>query len=678
MPKSPKTVEKAPKSSKKGGKVVDKRRRSDPVPTAKEKAAALKKAKASKEFVATRKMLRSQDGGDEIPSGKKISKRKATAELSEKDDEEEDDEVVQDDEEDDESGKHLSIYDSKSSFHRRSRFSSSGITKSGETASLRDDEEEDEDEEGDGDNAHLNQFKHNLIEEVNHVLKSQPSNRKMQATEKAVLLLECEYRSIVKFEEFIIRNVTLDINRNECISKEACEMIDLCFESARVANFADWRSFDDEKLFALLRVHFPVRNGLAPNTAATAETQLRLIKFAHYHVLDDANAQDYIMKTKEVIKRVPEAELNAKRVGQMLKILLENVGKESKQKKVLCDAIQDGGLPLTFNEFYRRMYSKIISIRNNVLDCIALGVVDESRFDSKRQDSKVGGNNFGDVKGTKPAAKKVKTSNGLLCYGCGRDGHKGGECRFCDHPDFNGKVNGKEPVAWALSANGKKWAARGKTTLPWDATLSGVAYTAPPMPPKTAAAQPAATPQNKGGFKGGYRKGNDELLNTVVVSDHEEDVVIGTMSPLSSVSSSVVSSDALTVRCFIDNGALQNNYINEEAAQFLRERGVVGCACAKNKFVCSGFSNDCRASLGSLSFALTLTNEVTRTKETFELTASIIDSPFDIIIGRPDIKKYKFTKKFPSHFEESVSEDTSLLRAYHPKHNSNITPCDTS
>jgi hypothetical protein len=45
------------------------------------------------------------------------------------------------------------------------------------------------------------------------------------------------------------------------------------------------------------------------------------------------------------------------------------------------------------------------------------------------------------------------------------------------------------------------------------------------------------------------------------------------------------------------------------------------------------------------------------------MQATIIDTPFDLIIGRPTIKEYGLVKRFPSHFfnEEDIKSFPTLF-----------------
>ena len=71
--------------------------------------------------------------------------------------------------------------------------------------------------------------------------------------------------------------------------------------------------------------------------------------------------------------------------------------------------------------------------------------------------------------------------------------------------------------------------------------------------------------------------------------------------------------------------------------------------------VCAGLSSDgsataCTHALGHIKFTLHFLNELTKSVDTLSLTATVIHSQFDLIVGRPTIKQYDLVGKLPSHF----------------------------
>jgi hypothetical protein len=68
----------------------------------------------------------------------------------------------------------------------------------------------------------------------------------------------------------------------------------------------------------------------------------------------------------------------------------------------------------------------------------------------------------------------------------------------------------------------------------------------------------------------------------------------------------------------------------------------------------------CSNTLGKINFELTFVNELTKSEETIDITASIIETQFDVIIGRPSIKKYNLADKLRSQFANGIMHKETL------------------
>jgi hypothetical protein len=79
--------------------------------------------------------------------------------------------------------------------------------------------------------------------------------------------------------------------------------------------------------------------------------------------------------------------------------------------------------------------------------------------------------------------------------------------------------------------------------------------------------------------------------------------------------------------------------------------------------VCSGITGLCTESPGEISFNLTYFDSCTNQEETIPITAKILDTPYSIILGRPDIKKHNILLRIGNHlFVESTKSEP--LRAW--------------
>ena len=125
-----------------------------------------------------------------------------------------------------------------------------------------------------------------------------------------------------------------------------------------------------------------------------------------------------------------------------------------------------------------------------------------------------------------------------------------------------------------------------------------------------------------------------------------------------------------TVKCLLDTGALQDNYVSEKLAAWMESvRSTppscsLDCVCdqcriekpseGNNIYVNAGFGGATTQSIkspGFIKFSLHMLNEVNQQIFSIQnMQANVLPSDFDIIIGRPMIQKLDLTRWFPSHF----------------------------
>jgi hypothetical protein len=98
----------------------------------------------------------------------------------------------------------------------------------------------------------------------------------------------------------------------------------------------------------------------------------------------------------------------------------------------------------------------------------------------------------------------------------------------------------------------------------------------------------------------------------------------------------------------IDTGALHANYVNEETARAFKALGAV--PIDSNVKVCRAFKGKCNSASEKLSLFVTITNENTKEMETMFLDFTVIETEYDMIIGRPTIMAHNLVYKLPSQF----------------------------
>jgi hypothetical protein len=125
----------------------------------------------------------------------------------------------------------------------------------------------------------------------------------------------------------------------------------------------------------------------------------------------------------------------------------------------------------------------------------------------------------------------------------------------------------------------------------------------------------------------------------VLNSDHAHTVKAELGDPLST----------FTIKVLLDNGCLQGNYISKATASWLEQRGHT--RTRDNVVVRGAFNQVETPSLGQIdNINLSMISYTDCFKHTFTINARILDTGFDLIIGRPGIKQHGLVNLFPSHF----------------------------
>jgi hypothetical protein len=213
-------------------------------------------------------------------------------------------------------------------------------------------------------------------------------------------------------------------------------------------------------------------------------------------------------------------------------------------------------------------------------------------------------------------------------YGCGKP-HTG-TCLLSGHPDYNHNKN----LPWDQSPQGIAWKAKGKHSLPASETLAGAKYQAPKALPTKA------------------KQGNDDFS---IIASMLLDHITRDLIPMRLTSTS----NSIDIMSLIDTGALQANYISVMVADHLKitPSGV-------KLLVSSGMNNlGSLQSMGNCHVMLSYFNELTKSTDTIDIACTVLDIPFDLIIGKPTLREYKLLQKVHDQFwgndYKSVLEEKS-------------------
>ena len=245
-----------------------------------------------------------------------------------------------------------------------------------------------------------------------------------------------------------------------------------------------------------------------------------------------------------------------------------------------------------------------------------------------------------------------------LCSGCGRT-HGGGasECSWGKqpHPGFNG--TGK---SWAESENGKAYAARGHKTLqPLEMPHGGK------VPADTVLGQyTKKDTHHKRGASGDARHGHKRNKGTPCdnsACNHEFAAIMANKSddfvylPLISQNKSI-----RLIKCLLDTGALQGNYVSEGVASWLAVHGnqqvtdnaiklcspLAGGLCINSSQILIssiGIFNDNTMHNDSDAYVQGYVPDSNLIKETIPFQFRVIKLPigYDMILGRPAVRAHQ-------------------------------------
>ena len=156
----------------------------------------------------------------------------------------------------------------------------------------------------------------------------------------------------------------------------------------------------------------------------------------------------------------------------------------------------------------------------------------------------------------------------MFCNGCGQSSHNRSDCLLKDHPDFNKKGEWNRSDSFKrlkTFKNPKSGKIEGTEVLPFQHLINGRRWEGAPKAPEN------------------FKKKNECKYNTTLHTIYDEYI-----NPLTQ-SCIVTNNNTLYIDCLFDTGALQDNYIDTETADWLASNGAIGSV--DNKLVCSAFSS---------------------------------------------------------------------------------------
>ena len=434
-------------------------------------------------------------------------------------------------------------------------------------------------------------------------------------------------KKIQIFHDFFVRSKLAGkeygiADRQALIKKDAKKEIFYQFiihkESCGLQNAEDWEEIPSEDLFPMLLKIFKTGH-----SEASVGDRLRKLIIKFKIQSGYSSLFDFLKKVDSLLEEYDASDpITPKQEEEYVRIMLDGIPKDPVHIR-LKQLAEDLGKPKTFNDFREQLLKSAGRLHDSYNDMVACGLLSDKQAqdDIKRHVDK---SKHKPQTQTQTEKTYEKITSDKLHRGCGRI-HKG-PCIYHKHPDYNGT-----DLDWSESPKGIAWAAKGENKLPHGKTLDLQAKWTPPIYEPT---------RSKRG------RGEQYLYNIFnTMTDYQSNTI-----------PCVLRSKGVTrpINVFIDTGALHGNYCSPDIADWLLDKGESFCHCVTE--VCSPINNTCRIDRNNKSFAVHVLNETANFD--FKFNATILDSQYDIIIGRPTIKEFNLLRIFDKYF---LNEDELRL-----------------
>ena len=410
-----------------------------------------------------------------------------------------------------------------------------------------------------------------------------------------------------------------------------------------------WNNWDDETFFKKLLICFPADNLVAAEDPV--DRMLELLRKYSIPNLADLSEDGRRIFTNRILEHVTAAfggvgsdtykaispESQAVFVKQALQTLVEvNKGEPHSitAKRVRAELEQTRPADIVdYTVKLGRILARLTASRRELRDYgITNGTVKTPREHS-------GGDQ---PRSDKPNKSPRTENNGetqkprRLCDGCGRP--HGGDCSLQDHPNYNRSSN-----TWASTLQGIAFAAKGFTTLPKYKKLDKSNDLVPHVP-------------------GDDKKCKCNTCDTILRINYTYDKQLTNTDTVNAYIHTP-SGDIREIETLIDSGALSHSYLEASVADELMAAGMIYGADERTT-ICGAIGTSCTSSLGVLSGDVMLYNEVVHKYDTFKIKLKIVPNlPFEMILGKPDIKTYDLSRVLRSQFA-----NTSVKRPPPPAH----------
>lgn len=510
----------------------------------------------------------------------------------------------------------------------------------------------------------------NTSEEIEELGKTRSASRKsitkvtnVLAPKDVVMLEHLKHDNIVKCENYLnaVQGTQETLPLDTWMPASIQFIIGPKLKSCDIPEWADWKTKDYRQwLIPTLKQVYPLDNRTHSSATMSQRVKELLVPFLKLNIFKEETMHIFIKKYREIFQLEKVGNIDAAEATMLLEKLYEQmVPKDNVNEKknpvaaYLKDILKEQIKPKTLESWLDEFMALYYKHQKSTIETLQLLGVEQTTVEqhwkksvdgNKQQGTKRHAPDNNTVSAPAAGASKVSSSYSA-CNGCGKL-HKG-ECSLRKHPDWN-----TENVPFENSTNGKAFSEKLKkpvTSLPWTLTLSGKPWDHPPKPDKP-------FKRSKCEHECTNCSGDMEMLNLITNNNDIHTLPVLLQADVTKQ----CTQDLFPARALVDTGALHGNYINIATANILKNSGAI--VDKSTHRVCNVFGT-CSDNVGSVMINLIPINEKmcyeTVSKQTnctdcsertiLKIKCTIIDTPYDIIIGRPTIREHNLLERFKEH-----------------------------
>jgi hypothetical protein len=550
-----------------------------------------------------------------------------------------------------------------------------------------------------------NNENHNNIDEDNQINNLAHHSFNILAPSQVVSIPSLTYKNIIAFEEYIRTSgmTVANFPHSKFLSPTTEFIIGRTFLQRKYLSEEDAQNWKSKPyldwLIPNLKIHFPEQN--IPATTSVHDHIKTLSKyFAKQNINNVLTAHNVVEKLQEV-EKLPAvtAFTEAEHLRAVEKIY--EVMADDKLKKIKSHKSNDHK-DVTINELTAIRMKELVKAANPApktisqfintyldLFCEEHEMKNRSKAYDLPQSNTVSNNNQNHHSNndginnrknhhTRNIHKRntdhsqtinnntTNSSRPNPCEGCGRNHTQ--PCALTNHPDYN-----HESVPWLNSTKGKAWSTRidqytGKNhqILPWKLTLDGNGWNHPPIPSKKRTKDSASNnnhhhqqnqkrrknhnsksifnyPYIDSSFENTHYINNINNANITNITSFTTPCFIEQISEVEA-KNNLQANNEMPFHALIDTGALNDNYISNKCFSKVMQSDVDNNinVSKENKKLCTAMGQCITQCVNKVKLLIKFVNY----NLTLHCLFSVIDSPFDIIIGRPTIMEHNLLPIF--------------------------------